>query len=255
MKNRLAVARVAWLLITAPAASHGAVIYGVPEASGNAVGARDVNIMADDIHFATAAVINRINMRLAIKGTQTCQLWIFDGLNKAPLHTMSFTNMSAGSTDDPSTYNFDMELLVPKDIYVGFSAQGDGWLGTTNVDYWSLGTDVPVGVAGTPGRYYYGPVADGKLTAEFAPAVIAPYGCIQIWSEPVHIETVAVKTGHVHLAISALPLQITSIVERSMSAMGTNWQEVTVLALGASNQTWIATNSTATTSFYRVKSR
>ncbi len=255
MKNHLAGGLVAGWLAATTAVSYGTVIYGVPEASGNAVGGWDVNIMADDIHFATAAIISKISMRFAIRGTQTCKLWIFDGFDKAPLHTVAFTNIPVVSADDVSTYDFDMELLVPKDIYVGFSAQGDGWGGATNIDYWALGSGVPVGVEGTPGQYYYGSVAGGKLTAVFAPAGNMYFGCLEVLSEPLaHIDAVAVVTGHVQLAIAALPVSITSIVERSDSVDGTNWQSVATLPLGASNQTWSTSNPVATSFYYRVTS-
>jgi hypothetical protein len=255
MRSQLASGLLAWLLTATADAGPSEVIYGVPEAADNVVGAWDENIMADDVHFKTAAIISRISMRLAIQGTQTCKLWIFDGLDKVPLFTVPFTNTPALYEYDTSTYDFEMQLMVPRDIYVGFSAQGDGWGGVTNIDYWSLGTGVPVGVTGTAGEYYYGTVTGGKLTAVFAPAANTYFGCLQIWSEPVRIDTVSVKTGHVHLAISSLPLQITSIVERCESAGGANWQEVAVLPLGSSNQTWSASNNAATATFYRVKSR
>jgi hypothetical protein len=117
-----------------------------------------------------------------------------------------------------------------------------------------MGVNVVEGVAGTAGVYYYGSVAGGQLTTAFS-AGNGTLGCLQILSEPVHIDTVSVVTGHVHLAISSLPLQITSIVERCESAGDTNWQEWAVLPLGASSQTWTASNPAATTFFYRVKSR
>lgn len=229
-------------------------IYEVPENPNQVVGAWDVNILADDVHFKAPAIIRKIRMRLAIAGLQTCKIWVFAATNSAPIHTASFTNVPATNEFDVSTYDFDMELLVPKDIYVGFSAQGNGWGGTTNIDYWSRGTLVHEGVTGTAGQYYYGPVAGEKLTAIFNPAD-GSFGCLQILSEPVRIDTVSVKTGHVHLAISSLPLQITSRVERCEIAGGTNWQEAATLPLGASNQVWSASNSAATSFFYRVKSR
>ena len=248
---------LAWLfvlgLFTGFSLPAPAAIYEVPENSGNLVGAWDANIMADDVHFASAAILSKVRIRLAIAGVQTCRLWLFDALASPPIYTAAFTNVPAGVETAVSTYDFDMEVLVPKDIYVGFSAQGGGWGGNA-VDYWSSGVNIVEGSAGTAGQYYYGSVAGGQLTTAYNSGD-ASFGCLQILSAPVNIDAVSVATGHVHMAISSLPLQITSIVERSSSAMGTNWQEVAVLPLGASNQTWIATNPVATSFFYRVKNR
>ena len=240
------------LLLLCDRVSPGAVIYGVQENPGNAVGAWDVNIMADDVHFEKASVISQISLRLSIKGNQTCKLWIFTATNSLPIHTVSFTNVPSIDPVGVTTYDFNMQLLVPKDIYVGFSAQGDGW--TNNADFWSVGAGVDLGVAGTAGLFYYGPVAGEKLTTVFS-ATAGSFGCLQVISEPAQITSVAVKTGHVHLAIASLSPAITSIVERCDSASGTNWQEVATLPLGAASQTWSASNNAAVAAFYRIKNR
>ena len=230
-----------------------ASIYEVPETDGEVVGARDVNILADDVHFKTAAIIGMIRLRLAIQGTQTCMLWVFDALNRPPLHAVEFTNVPAASPFDLSTYDFPMHLQVPRDIYVGFSAQGGGWTNTL-VDYWSWGSVVTQGIAGTAGQYYYGTVAGGQLTASYD-AGNGSYGCMQILAEPARIDGVEMATGHVHLAISGLPIYATNAVERVESAGETNWAEVETLPSGASNHVWAATNGPATSVFYRIRSR
>ena len=228
-------------------------LYEVPENASKLVGARDVNILADDIHFETAAIISKIRIRLAIAGVQTCQLWLFDALGSPAIHTVTFTNEPATTNTDVSTYDFDMHVQVPKDIYIGFSAQGDGWTANA-VDYWSLGTGVNPGVAGTAGQYYFGPVAGGQITTAYNTGD-STFGCLQILSEPVRITGMVLATGHVDLAISPLPIYATNVVERNESAGGTNWTELETLPPGVSNHTWSATNGFATSAFYRIKSR
>jgi hypothetical protein len=233
-------------------ANSRASIYEVPENHGDVVGAWDVNILADDVHFETASIISQIRMRLAIAGAQTCKLWLFAATNSLPIHTVSFTNVPATNQYDVSTYDFDMQVQVPKDIYVGFSAQGDGWTANA-VDYWSRGSVVNRGVAGTAGQYYYGSVAGEKLTAIF-PSGDSSFGCVQILSAPASIDDVAVVTGHVHLAIAALPIYATNAVERSDTAGGTNWENRGTLPLGVETTTWSESNTAPTSAFYRVKS-
>jgi hypothetical protein len=232
--------------------SSGATIYEVPENPGNLVGAWDVNIFADDVHFGTASIISKIRMRLAIRGVQTCKLWLFTATNSAPIHTVSFTNVSAIYPIDVTTYDFDMQVQVPKDIYVGFSAEGDGW--TNNADFWSRGTVLNRGVTNTAGQYYYGPVAGEKLTTIF-PSGDSSFGCLQILSEPVQIASMGIATGHVHLAAASLPIYATNTVERCDTVGGTNWQDRGTLPLGVSSTTWGESNNAPTSSFYRVKSR
>ncbi len=228
------------------------VIYQVPENGDKIVGARDENIMADDIHFGTASIIRLVRIRLAIRGTQTCKLWLFDALNSPPLHAAAFTNVPAANERDMSTYDMPMLVQVPQDVYVGFSAQGDGW--TNKADFWSQGATVDVGVADNPGIHYYGPVTGEQLTASFN--IGSPtYGCLQIFYEPVRFDGIEVATGQLGLAISSLPLHATNRLEQIDSLGGTNWAEVETLPLGVSNCAWTATNGAATRAFYRVISR
>jgi hypothetical protein len=244
----------ALVLLLLPARSAPAApIYEVAEEPLKVVGAWDVNILADDVHFETPAVIRQVRMRLAIKGSQACQLWIFAALDSPPIYTAAFTNVPATNGYNVATYDFDMQLQVPRDIYVGFSAQGDGWTANAS-DYWTRGFSVNRGVAGTPGVYYYGLVTGGQLTASYS-AGDSLHGCLQILSEPVQIGAMEVASGQVSLAISALPIYATNVVERIESAGNTNWIEAETLPLGASNHVWTSTNSSATRFFYRVKSR
>ena len=244
---------VAWLLLAGARSVPAAAIYEVPEKAGVVVGAWDANILADDVHFKTASVICQIRMRLAIRNSQTCTLWIFDGLNRAPLRTVSFTNSPATNQFDVSTVDFDLNLQVPKDIYVGFSAQGDGW-GDNDSDYWSWGITATQGVAGTAAEFYYGPVAGGQITTAYN-AGGGALGCLQILSAPVRIETAGAATGHVNLAIASLPIHATNSVERSATADGTLWQDRGMLPPGAASAIWSESNSFSTSAFYRIKTR
>lgn len=233
--------------------ARGESIYEVPEVANEVVGAWDVNILADDVHFAHASVLRQVRMRLAIAGVQTCKLWIFDGLNRDPLHTVVFTNQPATNQFHTSTYDFNMQVQVPKDIYVGFSAQGGGWGGTAS-DYWSWGIVANRGVAGTVGEYYYGPVSGGQLTTVF-PTGNGALGCLQVLSEPVRIESLALATGQVQLAIGMLPIHATNAVVRGAAVDGDLWEEEDILPSGVSNHVWSTTNSGATRVFYRVSTR
>lgn len=235
---------------TAPAAT----IYEASEEPLKVVGAWDVNILADDVHFETPAVIRQVRLRLAIKGNQACQLWIFAALDSPPIYTAAFTNVPATNEYNVSTYDFDMQLQVPRDIYVGFSAQGDGWSALNLSDYWTRSFSVNRGVAGTAGEYYYGLVADGQLTAVYN-SEDATYACLQILSEPVQIGGLGLAGGQVHLAIDHLPVYAANTVERNESADGINWLEVETLPSGASNHVWISTNAAAPRAFYRVATR
>lgn len=231
----------------------GASIYEVPEDKAQMLGAWDVNIFADDVHFKTAAILRQVRLRLAIAGEQTCRLWIFDALDRDPLYEQTFTNVAATNPFGVATYDFDLHLQVPKDVYVGFSAQGDGWTNTLS-DYWSRGLVVTQGVAGTAGQYYYGTVAGGRLTASYSSGD-GSYGCMQILAEPAQIDGVEFAAGQVALAISELPIHASNAVERVEAAGDTNWVEVGLLPPGASNHVWSSAGAGVTGSFYRVKTR
>jgi hypothetical protein len=244
---------LALLLSTCASQCFGEVIYDISENSSNVVGAYDVNILADDVHFETASIISKIRIRLAIAGVQACKLWIFDATNSPPLHMVPFTNVPADTPFAVSTYDFDMQLQVPKDIYVGFSAQGDG--GTNNLsDYWSRGTGVHAGVPGTAGQYYYGPVTGAQLTAVYNSGD-SSFGCLQILSEPVRITGMTSATGQVNLAVASLPVFASNAVESSETVGGTNWQERGPLPLGQATATWSESNNALNSTYYRIKSR
>lgn len=240
---------IAWALGGGGAA--GATIYEVPENYDKFVGARDENIMADDVHFETAAILKQVRIRLAIRGSQTCKIWLFDALSSPPLHVAEFTNVPATNATDVSTYDVPLHVQVPKDLYVGFSAQGDGW--TNGADFWSQGDVVYAGVAGTLGDHYYGPVTGGQLVATFNVGA-ATFGCLQILSEPVRIESVAAETGQVRLALAELPVYATNAVETASPAAATAWTELETLPAGVSNHVW-TTNAADAAAFYRVTTR
>ena len=232
-------------------AARAAVVYQVQEMPGEVVGAWDVNILADDVHFAAPTILSQVRIRLAIAGAQECKLWLFDGLNRPPLHVATFTNVPAASPYDVSTYDFDMDVQVPRDLYVGFSAQGGGWTNTLS-DYWSRGTNLVVGVAGTPGQYYYGPVSGGQLTTAYAADGVS-FGCLQIHAVPARIDEVTVAADQVQLAISALPIHGSNVLESAPDAGGA-WTEQEPLPAGAASHVW-TTNAAAAAAFFRIKTR
>ena len=240
---------IAWVL--GAGATTAATIYEVPENVDKFVGARDENIMADDVHFETASIVKRVRIRLAIRGSQTCKIWLFDALSSPPLHVAEFTNVPAPSATNVATYDVPMHVQVPKDVYVGFSAQGDGW--TNGADFWSQGDVVRAGGAGTPGDHYYGPVTGEQLTASFNVGS-ASYGCLQILSEPVRIESATAETGQVRLVLAELPIHGSNAVETTMSAADTNWVELDALPAGVSNHVW-TTNAAAAAGFFRIQTR
>jgi hypothetical protein len=247
---------VVLLLGLCPGLSASDALYEVPGDPDEVVGAWDVNIMADDVHFQTASIIREIRMPMSIAGIQTCTLWIFDALNSAPLHTQVFENVAAMSEFSLHTYVFNMQVQVPKDIYIGFSAQGGGW-GATASDFWSWGTQVLGGVTGTAGVYYYGPVAGEQLTTSYLPVPPAhiSFGSLEIQSDPVQASALTVSTGRVSLTFASLPIYASNVVERSESLSGTNWQARGSLPAGASTAVWSENGSMSSMQFYRVKSR
>lgn len=231
----------------------GAVIYGVPEKAGEVVGAWDVNILADDVHFETASIIREIHIRLAIAGEQTCKLWVFDGMNRPPLHVIPFTNAAALNPYDVSTYVFEMHLQVPKDIHVGFSAQGDGWTNTLS-DYWSWGPEVLKGVEGTLGTYAFGPVSGGQLTTMYVSGTPS-FGCLQVLSEPVSIDRLELADGQARLTLSSLPIHAANVLERSETPEADRWEEALPIPPGMSNHVGSVDAGEASRSFFRIRSR
>ena len=100
------------LLGLCPGLSASEALYEVPGDPDEVVGAWDVNIMADDVHFQTPSIIREIRMPMSIAGVQTCQLWIFDSMNSAPIHTQAFDNVISVDEFDLHTYVFDMQVQV-----------------------------------------------------------------------------------------------------------------------------------------------
>ncbi len=253
MNGRFAMGVLSLLLAHAALPRVSAALYEVPEYVGEFVGAWDVNILADDVHFPSASILRDIRMPLAIAGVQTCTLWIFDALSQAPIYTVSFSNRPAVTNTDSSVYVFPMQLQVPKDIYVGFSAQGGGW-GVNASDYWGRGFVVEQGVAGTGGTYYYGPVSGGQLTTLYSIGD-GSFGCLEISAYPVQVEQVEAASGQVTLDVTSLPVYGSNIVERCDSADGTNWVERGVLPMGASTSLWSESESGDLSAFYRIRTR
>lgn len=231
-------------------------IYQVPVERIDVIGAWDANILADDVHFGVPSIISEIRIPLAIAGEQECTLWIFDALNSPPIHTVSFTNVPSSSpSNDFHEYVFEMDLQVPRSIYVGFSAQGGGW-GENDTDYWECGTGVTTGVPGDAGLFYFGSVAGGELTSGFSTPNASLRAALTIRATPVRIQHIDVETNQVALAIQDLPIHATNILERADSPSAEVWEEVDLLPLGEPSATWSGPVSNEWgRHFFRVLSR
>ena len=233
--------------------AHGASVYEVPETRGEVVGAWDGNIFADDVGFEVPSLVRMVRLRLAIAGVQTCRLWIFEELDAPPVYVATFTNAPATNQYDVATYDFAMRLHVPRRIYVGFSAQGGGW-GANGVDYWSRGFAVNRGVAQTPGTYYYGTVAGGRLTETYAPGD-GSFGCMQILAEPARIAEAGVDgDGLFRLRAESLPIRADNRVVRGARVGDAAWEECGVLPEGEEDAEWSGPSAEGA-GFYRIESR
>lgn len=197
-------------------------VYEVPvDPTANVLGVQDANIVVCRVEFDGPTILSRIEIPLAIRGEQTCTLWLFHQLNQPAVAQIPFTNVSAGGTFDFTTYTFELDLQVPRVLYVGVSAQGDGW-GANLADYWECGT---VAVAGTPdtlGTFYWGPVVGGQVSQSFFAGPL--YGALRIEAKPVTFSTLEPAGGDWQIQIDHLPLY------------GTNWLEQTDLSLPP---TWV----------------
>lgn len=229
-------------------------IYDVDESSGQAIGAYDINILADDAHLPRPAVITRVDILLSVKGQQDCRLWIFGSLQQDALCAIAFTNRAAANQNDFSYYSVSLSQEVPKDFYVGFSAQGDGW-GANLSDSTLGGTNVLSGVASNRNVFYYGPVAGGQLTKSYAPATDAGYFTMSISGRllvPAVGGVSAVGDG-VQLLVTNLCSWETNVVQRSGSLDSNRWDSVASFVCAGGTTNWAGTIPAGTNgAFYRV---
>ncbi|MGD9872906.1 MAG: hypothetical protein AB7T27_01425 [Kiritimatiellia bacterium] len=213
-------------------------VYLTSDSAYDGIGGFDVNIMADDIHLNHSAIITNITLPLAIAGTQICGLWIFESLNSPALHYWPFVNSTSSNDQDMKIYSFGIHAVVPKDFYIGFSAQGGGW-NTTSSDYVRCGSSVLTGVASNNGVFYYGSVSGGQLTAEYAPGYPA-FFTIQVKEAPLHISALQPAGGGIEISATNFYPGTTNHVERNING---SWIAVTNFVAGSSGANWIDTQS------------
>lgn len=237
----------ALLIIMLPLGLQAETVYLTGDSVTDSIGAMDANIMADDVHIAHSAIITNITMLMAIASGQNCGLWIFDSLNSPALYFWPFTNTSSASSGDMKVYSFRVNATVPKDFYVGFSAEGDGW-GTYSSDYVRCGYNVITGVASNSGKYYYGPVSGGQLVSEYTPGY-STFFTIQIKEAPLRISALQAIDGGIRISVTNFLPTTTNHLELNDGAA---WVPVTRFIAGASGTNWTgaATNRHA---LYRLR--
>jgi hypothetical protein len=238
------------------AAAQADVLYDVADLSTNAVGVFDDNIMADDVHIQRPAVIKRIDMLLAIAGAQKCALWVFGQTNQDALCVIPFTNRPAAHKYDVWPYSFDISAEVPRDFYVGVSAQGAGW-GAYNSDSVYGGTNVAVGIAGNFNRFYYGPVTNGQLLNYYDAPTNADVGFLFMTISGTYrvpaISGLSISGDTVHLAITNLLCGETNVIERGRSLVSNLWNSKAKFVAGGDQTNWSETSSSDGNGiFYRV---
>ncbi|HNR94731.1 MAG TPA: hypothetical protein PKM67_10255 [Kiritimatiellia bacterium] len=239
---------LALLLILIPLGAAAETVYLTDNSSSFDLGVFDVNILADDIHLEHASIITNISTLMAIAGVQECGLWVFDSLNAAPLLYHSFTNITSLTDADMRLYSFSMNLPVPKDFFVGFSAQGDGW-NANNSDIIKGATNVLLGVSSNSRTYYYGAVAGGQLTTEY-PVANPAFFTIQIKEAPLRISAIHPGNEGIELSVTNFYPDSTNRLERSTD--GGNWESVTNFIAGPTGAGWIDTNAAGHT-LYRLR--
>jgi len=202
-------------------------------------GVWDVNILADDVHFRSGGIITNVEMSLAINGNQECRLWIFDGLVKDALYSVEFANTHSSYSFDFVKYSFEMRLSVPEDIYIGFSCQGDGWMGSTDpwTDYSENMGVVTNGIAKNAGIYWYGPASGGQLNQGYH-AGSGDYFKLRVDMIQPEIIDCAITNGTVSLVVTNVSEYATYLVERSFGMLSNAWDEAGEFTTNASCALW-----------------
>ncbi len=211
------------LLVLLPLGAAAGTVYLTDDQGTADLGVRDENILADDIHLEHAAIVTNILIPLAIAGTQSCGLWIFDSLNAPPFHYQAFTNIASSSRFAPQVQVFSLHVPVPKDFFIGISAQGGGW-DANGVDAIRCGSDIITGIASNSALYYYGPVAGGQLTTEYPTAGGPGYFTVQVKEAPLMITGLHIGDSGVTVTGTNCFPGATHRLERSTGGV---WTEVT----------------------------
>lgn len=142
----------------------GEIIYETSgDAPGGPVGAFDVNILAEDISLSHSGInlISGVELNLAIAGDQEVKLWFFEEFNAPAIHVEDLGILNTDGEYIIFQFELEAPIAVPQNLYIGVSIQGNG-----ESDWIKTATDVEIG-AGTPGTYFYGPIAGGMLTNEW----------------------------------------------------------------------------------------
>ena len=198
-------------------------VYLTDDLGSADLGVRDENILADDIHLEHDAIITNILVPLAIEGTQSCGLWIFDSLNAPPVHYQAFTNIASSSRFNPQVHAFSLHVPVPKDFFIGISAQGGGW-DANGTDAIRCGSDIITGIASNSEYYYFGPVAGGELTTEYPTAGGPGYFTVQVKEAPLMISGLHIDDAGVTVTGTNCFPGASHRLERST---GGEWNEIT----------------------------
>jgi hypothetical protein len=214
-------------------------------------GGWDVNIFADDVHFHHGGIITNIEMHLAIRGNQQCTLWIFEDLGQEPLYTTAFTNIPSDWAKF-KTYQFPLYLDVPKDLYIGFSAQGNGW-NQELTDFSDNATNNSSGIAFTPGSYWWGPVSgrqliDGGVYQSF------DHFRLKIDMLQPDISDFSVSSTTCTFDLNNLSAFATHSVERTSSLSSNTWNKTVMIFPGPTSVKWSETREGPEEhTFYRIR--
>jgi len=174
------------LLVLVTLKAEAETVYLTDDQGSADLGVRDENILADDIHLEHASIVTNLLIPLAISGTQSCGLWIFESLNSPPVHYQAFTNIASSSRFNPQVHAFSLHVPVPKDFFIGISAQGGGW-DANGIDAIRCGSDIITGIASNSALYYFGSVSGGQLTSEFSNSEAPGYFTVQVKEAPLMI--------------------------------------------------------------------
>ena len=237
--------------ILIPTVSMAITTYETVDATDLMAGGWDINIFADDVHFHHGGIITNIEMHLAIRGNQQCKLWIFDDLGKDPIYTTAFTNIPSGWAQF-KTYQFPLHLDVPKDIYVGFSAQGDGWNGE-RVDFSDNATNVTSGLITTPGSYWWGSISGGQLVDG---GVYTSYDHFRMKVDmiPPMITDYSFAADSYTIGVSNLSTFAAHSIERSQNLASNTWNKTVTIYPGPSSATCSGSRTDYSGSaFYRIR--
>ena len=245
------------LLALLPSAYAQAQLYGISGASGFDLGAFDTNVMADDVQLRAPARLSRIELPLCIASNQNCTLWIFTELNATPLLSIPFVNTPSSYRGQFVTHEFLLKSDVPREFYIGFSAQGEGWT-DDNSDFVATGPALTAGVAGTFNEFYYGAVSGGQLTSSFTPAdelghmIVRLYGT---YRQP-ELNAMVRTNGVLALEVSNLVEDELYSVEQTFSDQLSSWSGVTNFSASTADRMWIQDLPLNTnTAFLRVRYR